>query len=44
MATRKAAAVLDRSTGLSDSFWYSAKRRLLGPPLVIQELGVQRLS
>ncbi len=44
MATRKAVGLLDRSTSLPDSFWYSAKRRLLGPPLVNQELGEQRLS
>ena len=44
MATRKAASLLDRSTGLPDSFWYSTKRKLLGPPLVNQELGEQRLS
>ncbi len=44
MATRKAVGLLDGSTGLPDSFWYSAKRRMLGPPLVNQELGEQRLS
>ncbi len=44
MATRKAAALLERSGGLPDTFWYSAKRRLLGPPLVNQDLGEQRLS
>jgi amino acid transporter len=27
-----------------DGFWYSAKRRLLGPPLVNSQLGEQRLS
>src|SRR6266700_984586 len=27
-----------------DSFWYTAKTRLLGPPLVNEELGEQRLS
>src|ERR1700751_2005959 len=27
-----------------DSFWYSAKARLLGPPLVNEQLGEQRLS
>ena len=27
-----------------DSLWYTAKRRLLGPPLVNEELGEQRLS
>jgi amino acid transporter len=36
--------VLERNAVLPDSFWYSAKRRLLGPPLVNQELGEQRLS
>jgi amino acid transporter len=44
LATRKAAALLERSGGLPDTFWYSAKRRLLGPPLVNQDLGEQRLS
>jgi amino acid transporter len=44
VATRKAAALLERSGGLGDTFWYSAKRRLLGPPLVNQALGEQRLS
>ncbi len=44
MATRKAAGLLDRSEGLPDTFWYSTKRRLLGPPLVNQDLGEQRLS
>ena len=41
---RKAADLLERSAGLSDTFWYSTKRRLLGPPLVNQDLGEQRLS
>jgi amino acid transporter len=44
VATRKAAALLDRSAGLPDTFWYTTKRRLLGPPLVNQDLGEQRLS
>ena len=44
MATRKAAGLLDRSAGLPDTFWYTTKRRLLGPPLVNQDLGEQRLS
>jgi amino acid transporter len=30
--------------GLPDTFWYSTKRKLLGPPLVNQDLGEQRLS
>src|SRR6202011_1785700 len=45
VATRKAAALLERSSGaLPDTFWYTTKRRLLGPPLVNQDLGEQRLS
>jgi amino acid transporter len=44
VATRKAAGLLDRSVGLPDTFWYTTKRRLLGPPLVNQDLGEQRLS
>jgi amino acid transporter len=44
VATRKAAGLLDRSAGLPDTFWYTTKRRLLGPPLVNQDLGEQRLS
>src|SRR6201988_291964 len=44
VATRKAAALLERSVGLPDTFWYSTKRKLLGPPLVNQDLGEQRLS
>jgi amino acid transporter len=44
VATRKAVGLLERSGGLPDTFWYSTKRRLLGPPLVNQDLGEQRLS
>ena len=44
MATRKAVALLERSAALPETFWYSTKRRLLGPPLVNQDLGEQRLS
>ena len=44
MATRKATGLLERSGGLTDTFWYSTKRKLLGPPLVNQDLGEQRLS
>ncbi len=44
MATRKAAGLLERTGGLPDTFWYSTKRKLLGPPLVNQDLGEQRLS
>jgi amino acid transporter len=44
VVTRKATGLLERSAGLPDTFWYSTKRRLLGPPLVNQDLGEQRLS
>jgi amino acid transporter len=44
VATRKQAGLLERTGGLPDTFWYSTKRRLLGPPLVNQDLGEQRLS
>jgi amino acid transporter len=44
VATRKAAALLERTGGLPDTFWYTTKRKLLGPPLVNQDLGEQRLS
>src|SRR5580700_6422632 len=45
VATRKAAtALLERSAGLPDTFWYTTKRKLLGPPLVNQDLGEQRLT
>jgi amino acid transporter len=44
VATRKAIDLLDRSTTSPESFWYSTKRRLLGPPLVNEQLGEQRLS
>ena len=44
MAMRKAVDVLDERADLPGSFWYSVKRRLLGPPLVNEQLGEQRLS
>jgi amino acid transporter len=44
VATRKAAGLLERSSSLPDTFWYSTKRKLLGPPLVNQDLGEQRLT
>src|ERR1700747_1092107 len=44
VATRKAAALLEGTVGLPATFWYSTKRGLLGPPLVNQDLGEQRLS
>jgi len=43
VATRKAVGLLERG-GLPDTFWYSTKRKLLGPPLVNQDLGEQRLT
>ena len=36
--------VLDGGPDLPEGFWYSVKRRLLGPPLVNEQLGEQRLS
>ena len=46
MALRKAADLLDGVGGgdLPESFWYSAKRRLLGPPMVNEQLQNERLS
>ena len=46
MAVRKAAGLLSGSRGndLPDTFWYSVKRRLLGPPMVNEQLKVERLS
>jgi amino acid transporter len=44
VATRKAAGLLDRDTVVPDTFWYYAKRRLLGPPMVNDQLREQRLS
>ena len=46
MALRKAARLpgIDGASGLPESSWYSVKRRLLGPPLVNEQLRVERLS
>jgi amino acid transporter len=46
VAVRKAAGLLDGSLGggLPETFWYSVKRRLLGPPMVNEQLRVERLS
>ncbi|MBV9793220.1 MAG: amino acid permease [Actinobacteria bacterium] len=41
---RKAADVLEGGPDLPEGFLYSVKRRLLGPPLVNEQLGEQRLS
>src|ERR1700734_1743794 len=43
VATRKATGLLERGS-LPDTFWYSSKTKLLGPPLVNEQLGEQRLS
>ena len=44
MAVRKAAGLLGGGDNLPETFGYSVKRRLLGPPLVNEQLGEERLS
>ena len=46
MAVRKAAGLLGSGQGtvLPETFWYTAKRRLLGPPMINAQLREQRLS
>jgi amino acid transporter len=46
VAVRKAAGLLGSSQGtvLPETFWYTAKRRLLGPPMINAQLREQRLS
>ena len=46
MAVRRAADVLAGGQGaeLPETFWYTAKRRLLGPPMVNEQLRTERLS
>ena len=45
MAVRKAAGLLDGRGGeLPETTWYSVKRRLLGPPMVTEQLKEERLS
>ncbi|HWG63747.1 MAG TPA: amino acid permease [Streptosporangiaceae bacterium] len=46
MAVRKAASLLGAGVAddLPESFWYSVKRRLLGPPMVNEQLRSERLS
>ena len=44
VAIRNAVGFLGGSGDLPESFWYSVKRRLLGPPMVNEELRHQRLS
>jgi amino acid transporter len=40
----KPAGLLEKSGSQPEGLWYTAKRRLLGPPLVNEQLGEQRLS
>ena len=46
MAVRKAAGLLagDQGHDLPETVWYTAKRRLLGQPMINAQLGEQRLS
>jgi amino acid transporter len=46
VAVRKAAGLLSGGQGneLPETFWYTAKRRLLGPPMINTQLREQRLS
>ncbi len=44
MAMRRAGSLLGRSRDLPEGLGYSVKRRLLGPPLVNQQLAEERLS
>ena len=46
MAVRRAAGLLsgDQAGEIPESFWYSAKRRLLGPPMINAQLQEERLS
>jgi amino acid transporter len=46
VAVRKATGLLtgDQNDQLPETFWYTAKRRLLGPPIINAQLRDQRLS
>ncbi len=46
MAVRRATGLFtgDQANELPETFWYSAKRRLLGPPMINAQLQDQRLS
>jgi len=44
VAIRSAVGFLGGSGDLPEGFWYSVKRRLLGPPMVNEQLRHQRLS
>jgi len=43
---RRAASLLERGQGaaLPETYWYSVKRRMLGPPMVNEQLRTERLS
>jgi amino acid transporter len=45
VAVRRAAGLLDgQANELPETFWYTAKRRLLGPPMINAQLSEERLS
>ena len=45
MAVRRAAGLLaGQGNELPETFWYSVKRRMLGPPMVNEQLRTERLS
>jgi amino acid transporter len=46
VAVRKATGLItgDQANELPETFWYSAKRRLLGPPMINAQLQEERLS
>ena len=44
MAIRNAVGFLGGGGDLPEGFWYSVKRRVLGPPMVNEQLRHQRLS
>ncbi len=44
MAMRKAVGFLGGAGEVPEGFWYNAKRRVLGPPLVNEQLSEERLS
>ena len=46
MAVRRAAGLLtgDQHNELPETAWYTAKRRLLGPPMINAQLQDERLS
>src|SRR6266699_1832435 len=46
VAVRRAASLLERGQGaaLPETYWYSVKRRMLGPPMVNEQLRTERLS